>query len=558
MKALRVIIFWTLIALTLGGVLVGCSKEELKELEHYAREFLVDAEVNFCTVPPSEKKSNLKFIFVIDKSSSNRDEPTDYDGIRRYDALLNYLNNSISDEQVFYSLVNFSSEARAFTAYSAEDAGKFFVGRDRFIDNVENQKTRLNPIIPEGEACLPATPQYCSSDVGFTNYESALQVVYDRIIIDVNQAKNSQVEEIISSHYVVIFLSDGAPHDELGPIVDVEPFKLQAASIAAIATNNNYKSWAETVALNTAYYYGNSADDTARSLLQEMANNGNGDYYEFGGGQLIDYERFSTPIRNVKNSLKDIFVVNENVTWNIETGTIAGDRDGDGVSDQLEEKLGSDWEKKDSDENGVSDGVEYASTGRPCADTSCHPALANPFNSCLSFVKAGWAPGDPDKYIDQDRDGLNNCEEVAVLESSSDDFDTNDDWIPDSLAFRLGGIAYTAGIGNSGALLDPDFDGTSNYNELKLNTPANFNNDRINHLKTPKYLLTKTSDNRLQSCFNLKVTGIPAVGETNRLKVYLLEKSSIIDDARYFRTSSKSVSVDDDAATVKFGDADLK
>src|SRR5690606_23621045 len=105
-------------------------------------------------------------------------------------------------------------------------------------------------------------------------------------------------------------------------------------------------------------------------------------------------------------------------------------------------ELGSDRYSSDSDGNGVSDGVEYAATGRPCRDDQCSLAGAEPYTQCSNFL-AGEVSGRK-KYKDRDRDFLNDCEESNILESDRDQFDTNGDLVPDHLAFHFG-LPFVAG-----------------------------------------------------------------------------------------------------------------
>ncbi len=531
-------------------IISSCKEDKLTPLTKYAREFLVNAEVNFCTLPPESKRSYLKFIFVVDKSTSNQfigvNPGTDIAGTRRYDSIMDFLDNSPDDTMTSYSLITFGDDADAI---ENDGNGLFFTNKIQFINRVQNEKNRSAPL----GICDEDHLWNCSNDIGWTNYDSALAVIRSRIISDIETSIERMVDEIISSHYIVIFTTDGLPEDENGPAA-TNPILLSTENIVQIAEDDNYKAWAETIKVNTGYYY-NTEDVNASDLLRDMADHGNGDFYSFGAGYPLDFQRFAVPIRNVKHSLKDIFLINKNITWDVKDGLIKNDTDGDGISDEIEILIGSNWQKNDSDDNGVSDAVEYYSTGKPCADISCDPLLAEPYASCSGFIKADWIQGSPDKYYDLDKDGLNNCEEIAVLESRTDNFDSNNDWIPDELAFRFGGISYLPGIVETGRLLDSDSDGIDNYTELKLNTPWNFNNNDIAHLKTPTYNLSIVNDEIIRTCYKFKATGIPSVGEENTIKVYIVEKSSIIDDRRFIRTAEKQVTMGN--LNVTFTDEDF-
>src|SRR5690606_7445253 len=142
--------------------------------------------------------------------------------------------------------------------------------------------------------------------------------------------------------------------------------------------------------------------------------------------------RFAIPVRISKFDLKEIWVTNVNTSWHDQTLKI--DSDGDGLGDDFEKIIGSHPLLSDSDNNGVSDAVEYRVTGgmSACKNVDCSPAGADPYTTCRSLELPS---GSATRYGDQDRDFLNDCEE-KLLGSDMNDPDTNKDYIPDHLAFK--------------------------------------------------------------------------------------------------------------------------
>jgi len=545
----------------------SCEKEKLTELDKYQliQNQTVNAEVDFCTMKADKVKSNLKFVFVIDKSGSNQDLTdalgTDPNGDRRYVPLLLYLNETESDPTIFYSLINLHTEADLITG--------FINDKDRFQEIVENE---ANPNNAE-----PPRP----ADGGWTDFEKSVERVTTIIDEDIRAAKVEP--EVVSSYYVVIFISDGAPwvREEIQSKVGILE---QVRGLLAYEEGN--KEYVDSIQLHTGYYYNDNLDNDAQTYMKEMAEMGNGDAFEFGSGQVIDFSQFSVPERNVKHLLRDVIVTNVNTKWYLDELTL--DSDGDGLVDRLEDELGSHRLIADSDGNGISDGVEYFLTTRPCRDPLCDPENAEPYEACNKWeVPDEELPdgdfdgdfeyesevGDSDvdeveseieavetdnsdedilvddenalpnvpvrKLSDLDKDFLNDCEERIILKSKMENFDSNEDWIPDGLAFR-GSLAFVEGTSQE-AFLDPDWDTVDNYMEIKTNTPIRYDNRKIYGLKPYKYKIETVSDDHAQSCFHLKVEQIPIGSENDIIRVYLLENTSVINNRRFMRTAEKHV-----------------
>jgi len=325
-------------------------------------------QVNFCTMDAQVLKTKLKFLFVLDKSGSNQERsnlgnipPTlpgsDISGSRRYDPLISFIGSiqktytpgSSDDDSISYALVNFASSASIVRNFSSDE--------ESFIDLIINQKYRNGCQAPVRSADTNAYPPVsehpagCPSDSGGTNYANAFTTVKNMINLDSEAEKNANPNQIISSHYVVFFISDGAPvvgfdanglpqMQTLTSIRNVVDDIIELSQSSTDGTANN-SAWVESIQVHTGYYYSDTdADATAKNYLRSIAeDSGGGQAHEFAGSQPIDFSSFRIPQRNVERLLDEIIVINKSSLWNGEY--LIPDTDGDGMSDILEATSGS-------------------------------------------------------------------------------------------------------------------------------------------------------------------------------------------------------------------------
>ena len=536
MKCVRL----TIGSLLLIGLGMGCSKSEplvgFENLNLLKRGYAA-IEAQFCTETPTEYRQKLKYIFILDKSSSNQNPEyaTDPYGDRRYAPLYDFVNSAPDDPgYTFYSLINFSTAASVVQTLTDD--------REAFRDLVNNQWQKVN-----------GTPRH-PLDQGYTNYLGALQAAYDLIKADADLERNAIGTKVVTSVYTIVFVSDGTPKV---PNNNPPPELLRQADadienrvnlITALRNDANYKGYIDEIVLHTGFYFTPTADpailtelEDARTLLSQMAVWGDGDGYQFGGGVNIDYRLFAVPVRNVRFSLNDIFVENANTVW-WDDGVLYLDSDRDGLPDQIEGSMGSNAGARDSDGNGVSDYVEYLTKGRPCKDAHCSRLMSQRDNyaACTGLMPLE-SPGGgsnplPDGvntppqgtvfFGDLDNDGVNDCEEW-VLRSNRVLFDTNGDFIPDYLALKN---RVSLIPGSNEASGDPDADSVKNYTEIKLGQPTFFDNSKLINFKAIQYDLLKTSTNENTDCFSLKVKSIATVGQANLIRVWMIQNTSIIDN----------------------------
>ncbi|HLE13023.1 MAG: hypothetical protein A2504_17590 [Bdellovibrionales bacterium RIFOXYD12_FULL_39_22] len=530
----------------------GCkNSEQLKELEplrvHDYGKTKVD--VNFCTTPANQVKTYLKFIFVLDKSGSNQRRilditgdgvpdsgaeviGTDPEGSRRYAPIVGFLESIPEDDSIFYSLVDFSTAASVVSAgLSHPSYSTFSNNKAAFADLINTQWSNT-----------------ATGDSGATNYTAAVAAVKAWIQSDITAAKTAA--EIISSYYVIFFVSDGAPWIPSGALTiqqTLPEIQYSIDSLKSLTESN--PEWIDSVQVHTGYYFSpyidlvtglpvTGDDPDARLRLSDMAARSSGEFLEFASGQQIDFTKFSIPERNLKNSLKDILVINRSTLW--DKGEIFADSDGDGLSDQWEGLHSSSSATGDSDADGLSDFVEYRLTNGVSATSRSR--------SCGVHLTTN----------DADGDTLNDCEEYMLQTAlfggvvTYQSFDSNNDWIPDDIALRYN-LSVISNVTDE-AKGDQDFDRLDNYEEIKLNTPLNFDNHDIYGLVPMNYSISVVSDGPLQTCYSLDVGDIIEGQDQSLIRVYIFEQTSIIRNKKFIRVSEKAVR---NGNTVVFNDEDF-
>ncbi len=542
--------------LTVTTLLSACTSEKLDRLEPYVVNAIdyLPISADFCLLPPTEIKEKDKFLFIIDKSSSNKDSPeiSDPTGVRRYFPLKDFLTNATDNIGfTYYGLINFSD--------SAQTIQDFTDNRTNFISVVNNEWNKSGPQNP--------------IDIGYTNYLAALDKAFNMIKADVILEKNQINPTIIRSNYNIVFVSDGEPivtsttsttglyTQQFDPEI-----KSKIDQIVGLLTDTNYKNFIQTIKLNTGYYYSN-ANSSAESLLSQMAAYGGGTFNKFGVGQNIDFKSFVSPIQNIKHSLVDVWVRNKSALW-WDDGRLLLDSDGDGLPDEIELSKGSDPKVPDTDGNGVRDGIEYQIQGSPCKDARCSKLVTarNNYASCNGLMPtttpAGAANPTPDGvnaagfgtnyFNDLDHDGLNDCEEF-VLRSDRSVFSTNSSMIPDYIQF-LNQMTIIAG--QNQALFDPDADGFINYNEIKLGTPTKISNSRMLLTKSRKTNLVQKEQFNGQDCFQLKVDDIATIGWNNTIQVTVIEHAAV-NDTKYITRIAEKVQEGSSTGTIIFSNGDF-
>lgn len=514
---------FTRVALIVSLFICGCgSQESLQPLEQLLLDSMSWADVNarFCVPPSNQFRQKLKYIFVIDKSSSNsiQNEATDPNGFRRYAPLEHFVGGSPDDPgYTYYSMINFSDSANILPITNGIQG--FSDVRQDFLSVIQTEWSADGPFLPH--------------DVGFTNYLAAFGSVQNLIQADADQERNALLpgQSPISLVYTVVFISDGYPRvadptvpGGSLPQVYVPDIQNAVNSILALKSDIRYQNIIDQIVIHTGYYY-NSKDAAAEVILGQIAAQGRGDAYQFGAGVNIDFTLFAVPVRSVRLNVSDAWAESMTGMW-WDNGKFLRDNDEDGLPNRIEAALGSDPDLVDSDGNGVSDLVEYRSKGRPCNDSDCSAlvTLRDNYPSCQGM--AGGNAAGIVTFGDSDGDGLNDCEEW-VLRTDRYRFDTNGDFIPDFTALRN---LLPMIVGGNAVGSDSDADGVRGYDEIKRGSPTFISNSDLLEFTEAEHRLVAIESDNDESCFELRVSHLPVVGPDNNIRVTLIFNSSIVDD----------------------------
>lgn len=489
----------------------ACSKDSLVPLSRMPEQLVVsELRSSFCTTKPREDSVLLKFIFIIDESGSNNLQgSTDPTGTRRFDAIINFIDKANQSDNIFYSAIKFNDDAQ-------------------ILQTLTNDKSAFRNVI--------VAAKVAREDILGTNFSDALGRAIEVVEKDLSETKLAQKTK--PSHYIVFHISDGFPTEGN---TTVEGILSLITNLKGIADRES--ALVASVTLNTLYYY-NNPDTRNQTLMQQMAVQGGGDFFEFNK-EPIDFDRFNIPGTFLKHNLRDIFVLNTNAVW--EKGDYVADSDSDGIGDTTELELGSNPYLADSDANGLIDGEELKINGSPCRDRQCRAKFADKLAACGVHIVAG---ATPKSFKDTDNDGLNDCAE-ALMKSDRLSADTNHDFVPDWMAFR-NGLAFIKDAED--AFLDSDGDGLTNYEEVKLQTPKNFPNQSIPGLRPYKIQLDTVSEEEKIDCFNLTIHDVPVVGEHNRIAVHILESTPAVFEAVVIRRAEKELT----GSVLQFTDEDFK
>ena len=262
---------------------------------------------------------------------------------------------------------------------------------------------------------------------GGTNYSDTLWTAIDFIL---NDHRDLDPRTARRTHYIVFWLSDGEP-------------TVGVTNASAIVPGISYlrDSLADTAggfAFNSFFIggAGEDPDGTAVALLRAMATEGNGSFVDVAAGESIALDIDPAPILR-EFELVEAFVANMAVHF----GSVhpLADSDIDGLLDDYEIEIGTDPTKRDTDGDGVRDGLEgsISETSPLEADVTCKDNR------------------------DEDGDDLTACEELQ-LGTDPKNPDTDGDGVLDGAEILLGGFPLTSDRGQ-----DADLDGLGNVYELR-------------------------------------------------------------------------------------------
>jgi hypothetical protein len=583
------------------------SGNTLKLLDPYyeaLKTSLVTAD--FCTLPPENAKPKLKFVFVIDKSSSNKldfDPPvgTDPVGDRRFPPILQFagcndltgVNNrnlctKAADPTVSYSLSFFSDgfkNERTFTTDPKE-----------LYDTVFNQwNDRCGTDYSESINKVCTIP----ADFGWTNYIEAILGVKEFIKKDLDEEKKNS--NVITSTYVIFFVTDGAPivaiEAGVEKIQTTDSIVAAVKNLVSLTVDDDYKNYVDAIQLHTGFYtnpvrktnpatglmedinppieyYGcvpgvlgcqysipSCSDDDAlktffdsKQELQPFRRRKQAECrlkamsYAGNRGEFISFLN-NEPIDFSKFSLPDQLVTKGfmdvfviNESIGWFQGSLYPAPANDGIPEPVKNYYGASLSKRDSDDNGVSDRVETILYNSPCLTKPCSASTARAMVQSCGAMPVGG-------YGDKDGDGLNDCEEKK-LQSDEADFDTNGNAVPDGVEAWYGVMPSSNPLYIDSAA--PALDGESIYEKIKAGLPLDYPAALIPNVKRQIYRPTLVSRTATQACYHLEVSDFYTIGN-DQIAIYLMENNLVRQNLKFLRVGRKRFN-----GSINFSNSEIK
>lgn len=447
----------------------SCSyKKELNSLEEVALDIkkVTDVDIQVCKSEGQKTEAVIHIALLVDNSRSNfarlGDQPgTDPDN-QRFATIIDFVSSQDPEANIYYSIIPFGSEATRACYQVFENNTKAITKDPQEVIDYIN-------FVVSGDGPVANIPPECNLA---TNYVAALEALiqvkkewYSQLALEypANQIGNDARMAAVS---IAAFASDGLPrilvNDEvyeqtqeeiLGPVYNF------MTTLTDLAGNDVREASSVTEVIHrfdTLFYTKPPISTAPIELLKLMAEEGEGQFIDLATNPSFAAVKMPELINSF--SVETPIAVNLNGVWE-EKNNVAifrYDSDQDGLSDLLEDELGSDPFIADTDNDGIRDGIErrLSPDGLPVSSFMIPECLA-------------------DKDKDEDKDNLYYCEELAF---GSDDkrSDMNGDGVADGVQvyFGLNPLIDVASA-------DTDGDGVSNREEMQANLPPNIQNDVI-------------------------------------------------------------------------------
>ncbi|MDP2342390.1 MAG: hypothetical protein Q8O67_15650 [Deltaproteobacteria bacterium] len=461
-------------------------------------------EGRFCTTDPDELAFPVKLMFLIDTSSSM--EATDPE-ITRVQALLAVIEAVKDIPGVEIAIVIFG------------------LGVSPLTEKCDDYVARTNCVpgfAPPDEALLVAGG--ASQAAGTTDFILTLQSAIGLLADDMS---NSNPLDLQNARYSIIMLSDGladsdGTFDPVGTCNDAAEWARAGEAIPNAGVVTQTGELLEQI-IELARQYDvpeltfNSAFAAAPQItgdikacgsnfMRAMSKQSGGIFRDFSSGEeinflFVDFTSFKR-IFAMKSFLavninaapfSQAFDVDKRVRSDDPTLAIGIiDSDADGLSDSLEDKIGTDPQVQDTDNDGFSDLLEHR------LSLSGSDALDPTDADCKADVDR----------LDADGDGLRDCEE-RFFGTNIRAYDTDVDGFGD-------GVEVLSGLnpGLDDTLLDVDFDGVRNNNELRAHSSVD--QDDVLELSEHAYRYRVIEDGLEGSsiCYSFRVENIALASTT--------------------------------------------
>ncbi|MBX5483329.1 MAG: VWA domain-containing protein [Myxococcaceae bacterium] len=406
----------------------------------------VSIEGQVCTPGSNEIVRPIKIAIALDSSQSMK--VTDPEGTRAT-AVIDLFNNLPDEDEVYVAVLVFAGSTSSWLTNNRQ------IGFQRLKSMTQQQRYTL----------VAQLLNYTSTDTGpnrdSTDFVKPLADLFELVNTDIAQSRlNADGGTESRAEYSLIFLSDGHP------TIDQDDQLLNGFAVRRI---RDLKDLAEDVRLNTVHVNNalkstvcDTTGDAGCPLLivnqdaerlQKMAELGGGEFRDFRNNEPINFLSFRFGLTRRIWLLKELIVDAVNAPAGSPLGV--ADTDGDGLTDEQEDELGTDPFLADTDGDGFSDGVEVH-----------FGALGAPFTPQLLPNDGGFDPGCPVELrgIDADCDGLLDCDE-QIIGTNSAFTDSDGDGAPDEVEWHLGTQPASKDLDQ-----DPDLDGVSTRDELRMHT----------------------------------------------------------------------------------------
>ncbi len=208
----------------------------------------------------------------------------------------------------------------------------------------------------------------------------------------------------------------------------------------------------------------------------------------------------------------------------------------DTFATNLSSKMANEKWLEDFDRDGLTDSVESDSLNQTTygiLPTSAY-STGTDYTDLSLFTLGILAASDPSlsqclfpPTQDSDYDNLTDCDE-AILHTDRFNPDSDGDGIPDGLEVRNSTNPLDANDSTS----DPDLDGLTNLEEIKMNTPISFTNSPLTTALALNYSITQVLDDAQgNNCYNITVRNFPILPESNGnlLRIFVIENKTVVN-----------------------------
>ncbi len=454
---------------------------------------------SFCTTDPDDLSFPVKIMFIIDTSQSM--VVTD-PGFTRVAAVLDVIDAVKDIPGVEIAIEVFGASTSVVT------------------DHCDDYTTRTNCTLgfaPPEEALTAAGA--VAQAGGTTDFLNALETAVGTLATDM---AISDPLDLQNARYVIMFLSDGIPDTDSrfditqtcedaslweqtgrappNAVDVVDQSDLLIGQINELARQYNIRELSFNSAFAAAPQTDTQIKQCGSTFMRAMAKRGNGVFRDFSSGEAINFLFVDF------TSFKRVFAMKNFTADNINARPFSAalgvdprvrsddptlakgiiDSDGDGLSDQVENLIGTDPFLTDTDNDGFSDLLEH----------SLESSGFDPLNPTDADCK-----GDRDRF-DDDGDGLRNCEEL-FFGTSSLFYDSDNDGFGDGIE-----VLYGSNPGLADTLLDIDFDGVGNAAEMRAHSRVD--TDDVSDLSEHayRYKIVQRGIEGASICYDFKVDNI--------------------------------------------------